>query len=496
MDTMMWKRHARNATLSGIALVLTNLIAPAMAQVGSSAVSPSATTQPSLRTQIETGKHAEPKEPSATQPTTQPSWIDRAGRWADKVKNPVPWFKWGHDYRLRWEYLHDAFTHNPRTPDSDWSWQRSRPRVWFTLTPVPEVEFNVRFAWESRHFCLPRSRDSFECQQGVFDIMNVKVKPPGTPATFTIGRQEIIFGDGWLVLDGTPLDGSATLYFDAARMTLDLKDIKTTVDAIAIGQTARTNHWLPPINDVGFVYTEQNEIGAIAYVSNKSIDKTTLDGYFIYRNEDKVLVNGDNADIYTFGGRALRDWTTHIQTRVESAGQFGHKNGQALCASGLNSRATYFFRDAWNDQLRLSYEFLSGDDPATKSTNEAFDPLWGRWPQWSEMFGYTLVTETRAFQMTNLQRLSFGGQTEPTKKLTIAGDYHLLWANENTYAGRAGFSDDGLFRGQLLTGIIRYKFNRFLTGHIIGEYMWTGDYYARNARADMAYFRMELFYTF
>lgn len=493
---MIQHQCARHRALSGITLLLAALAAPVAAQVESSKILPPGNARPTLREQIETGKYATPKQVPTSQPTSRPSLEEKLSQWADKVKHPVPWFSWGHDYRLRWEYLHDAFTHNPHTPDSDWNWQRSRPRVWFTLTPCPDLEFNVRFAWESRHFCLPHSKDNWEYQQGVFDIMNVKFKPPGTPATFTLGRQEIMLGDGWLVLDGTPLDGSATLYFDAARMNLDLKDIKTTVDAIAIGQTARTNHWLPPINDVGFAYTEQNEIGAIAWVENKSIDKTTLDGYFIYKNEDKVLVNGDNADIYTFGGRAVRDWTTHIQSRVESAGQFGHKNGQSLCAAGLNSRQTYFFRDKWNDQLRLHYEFLSGDKPGTKSTNEAFDSLWGRWPQWSEMYGYTMVTETRAFQITNLHRLAFGGQTEPTKKLTMAGDYQLLWADENTYGGRKGYSDNGLFRGQLLTGIIKYKFSRFLTGHFIGEYLWPGDYYTKPYRAPMAYFRFELFYTF
>ncbi len=41
----------------------------------------------------------------------------------------------------------------------------------------------------------------------------------GMPLTATVGRQDIIEGVGWLVMDGTPLDGSRTVYFDAARFT-------------------------------------------------------------------------------------------------------------------------------------------------------------------------------------------------------------------------------------------------------------------------------------
>ncbi|HQA45687.1 MAG: alginate export family protein [Phycisphaerae bacterium] len=454
---------------------------------GNAAPTPTSSTQMPLEDSGPSEQVA--TRPAETPPTTQPSWVDR-------LKQPIPQFKWGADYRFRWEYLDNAFTLDRHTPDDEWSFLRLRPRVWSTITPTPGFDINSRFIWESRQWFNPEEREGWDCQNGLFDILNAKVKIPDTPVTMTLGRQEIILGDGWLVLDGTPLDGSTTLYFDAARFTFDLKDIKTTADVIYIQQWSDTDKWLPPINDRDLAVTEQNEIGAILYVSNKSIDRTTIDGYFIYKGDEDVLPNGDDGDIYTFGGRFVRDWTDHITTRSEGAFQFGERNRRDVCAFGTTNRATYFFRDPLKNQLRLNYEFLSGDNPGSKGQDEAFEPLWGRWPQWSELLVYTMATETRVGEMTNLHRIGFGWQAEPTDKLTLAADYHLLFADENTFRDRPGFSKRERFRGQLLTGIIRYKFNRFLSGHIIGEYFWPGDYYAAPRDDPAAYLRMELMFTF
>ena len=50
-------------------------------------------------------------------------------------------------------------------------------------------------------------------------------------------------------------------------------------------------------------------------------------------------------------------------------------------------------------------------------------------------------------------------------------------------------------RGDLLIGKVSYKFNKYLTGKLLGEYFWPGDYYPENS--DEAYFaRWELMLKF
>ena len=95
--------------------------------------------------------------------------------------------------------------------------------------------------------------------------------------------------------------------------------------------------------------------------------------------------------------------------------------------------------------MHCGYEYLSGDDPST-DTNEAFDPLWARWPQWSENYVYTYAMETRIAETTNLHRVYGGWEFNPTKKTEICTFYNLLFADENTRKDSPtliNFSDSG-----------------------------------------------------
>ncbi len=93
-----------------------------------------------------------------------------------------------------------------------------------------------------------------------------------------------------------------------------------------------------------------------------------------------------------------------------------------------------------DNQLRVSFEYLSGDEPGTKGMNEGWVPLWGRWPQWSELYVYTVAFtgEQRIAEITDLERLAFGWSVKPTDKLTFAADYHLLFAPDERQGRHAG----------------------------------------------------------
>ena len=86
-----------------------------------------------------------------------------------------------------------------------------------------------------------------------------------------------------------------------------------------------------------------------------------------------------------------------------------------LSAYGGTGRVTYAFNDQWNNKLNFDAEYLSGDDPDT-NTNEGFDPLWGRWPQWSELYVYTWVKESRIAEQTNLTRFGPSWEANPPRR--------------------------------------------------------------------------------
>jgi hypothetical protein len=442
------------------------------------AQTPSAKTPAEVQSEVPPAQ--KPQEPAKAPPP-------------DNLKNPWPWLTLGADFRFRWEYQFDVFTLNDQVPEHEYSYQRFRARIWAKIHPLKQLDFNVRLTTEPRTYLKPDRLKGWVQNDLVFDNLNVVWRDVARlPITLTVGRQDIMLGNGWLILEGTPLDGSRTTFFDAARLTYALKSTKTTVDLIGISQSAFPDRWVSPLNYHQSPLVEQNENGAIAYVTNKSLPKTQIDGYFIYRHDTKVLPSGDNGDIYAFGARVEGNISNHWMYRSEFAPELGNMNSQKLSAFGTNNRVSYFWKDRINHNVRVGYEYLSGDNSNTPGTNEGFAPLYGRWPQWSELLLYNFATETRVGYWTNLQRIDFGWSSNPTNKMELSADYMPLFANGNPLGSKPGFSQDGRFRGQLATALMRYRFNGHLSGHFLGELFLPGDYYSAQRQDPATFLRLEL----
>ena len=472
---------------------------------------------------------------------------------AKQMKNPTGWFNWGGDFRVRNEYFNSALslTTDPHlsplfAPVHEQEYLRYRGRVWASLMPIDTLSFNVRLAAEPREFIRPATMDTFyqstgmQWRYGIFDNLNVQWKKPlDLPATLTVGRQDIFLGDGWLVGDGTPEDGSFTYFLDSARLTYDLKDQHTTIDAIGIIQYARPDAWLPTIgasgtvpgDPEGLLLTDQNEKGATLWIANKSLPEANLDGYFIYKHDTRLnsppaASFGDNADIYTLGGRVSGLLDDHWKYSVEGAYQFGEKQDPELNQGGsnpllaasaqttgfrdikafaVNNKLNYLFKDPWNNQLAFSYEFISGDNSRT-GNDEMFDVLWGRWPRWSEMYNiYSYVPESRVGQTANLHRFGPTWSVTPIKDLDFSLSYYALLADQNAPtralnqafglpAADTPFTNNGNFRGHYFQAILKYKFTKNISGHLWSEFLLPGDYYVSRGMVD--FLRAEMMFTF
>ncbi|MCF7990448.1 MAG: alginate export family protein [Thiohalocapsa sp.] len=428
-------------------------------------------------------------------------------------------FDRGADLRLRQIFIGNVGL-NDDSAIADRTFQRYRGRVWGSYAPSPHFSAAARLMWEGRHYDQPDADDypipGFETWYSggvLLDQLAVEFKGPAAlPVALKLGRQDLIFGNGWLVLDGTPLDGSRTIYFDAARATYDATAIGTRFDLVYIDQSADTGRFPQPLNGEVEDQTEQHETGVIAYASNTSLlEDATLDGYFIYKHDrpnptpGNIRINngapfpspGDSGDIYAAGLRADAKPTPNWSVRAEAVYQWGTRNDRDLDALGFNGRLTYAFNDPLQNRLHLDYEYLSGDDPGS-SADQAFDPLWGRWPQWSELMIYQWPLETRVGEATNLQRLNVGWLAQVHPKALLTLDYHALFANEEstrTPAQLANLSGDGHFRGHLLTAWLKAKLNEHVSGHLVAEYLDPGDYYADNRRDDSYFVRAELTLT-
>jgi hypothetical protein len=155
--------------------------------------------------------------------------------------------------------------------------------------------------------------EHFNADEALFDWFNVQFRNlAGQPLTATVGRQDIMFGVGWLVLDGSPLDGSRTIgAFDAARFTYEWAEASTKVDMIYANNSPESDRWLKPINDQERGLMESKEQAGILYLTNTSLLRPMqLEGFFIYKQDkplDHVLSNypyiwSQRGETYTFGG--------------------------------------------------------------------------------------------------------------------------------------------------------------------------------------------------
>ena len=482
---------------------------------------------------------AQTTQPSATASAPPPPALSSTEQAIKDIKNPASWMTWGADLRLRNEYFYDLITLNPRANLNEQDYFRFRGRVWTSLMPLDDVSLNTRLATEPREWMNPagytvyKGRTGFDATSGVFDNLNAKWKDiGGLPLTATVGRQDIFLGDGWLVGDGTPYDGSWTYFLDSARLAYELKDQQTVIEAIGIVQSARDADWLPVLNSGQNRYlTEQNEKGAILQIANTTMKAANLTGYFIYKHDDAVNMpladaqsfHPDNADIYTVGGRVNGMLTDNLKYWVEGAYQMGRKAypiygtswnpsyiqaqpGQYrdISAFGANSKLSYMFKDKLNNQFTMSFEFLSGDDPGS-SHDEMFDVLWGRWPRWSETGLYMYPAETRVGQEANLIRFGPTWTLNPLKDLEFSASYYALFSQTDvptlgatqspaTPASARLFTDTGNFRGHFAQAVLKYKFSPHMTGHLWSELLFPGDYYVN--RTMMSFLRAEVMFTF
>ena len=269
----------------------------------------------------------------------------------NKTKNPIPdVLSWGADFRLRWEYFNNNSL-DKHGANHENSYMRYRPRWWVKVTPIKDLEFNLKLTWEGRSWCENELIEGWDQDrdQVLFDQL-VREIQEGVRVAADDHRRPA--GPIMWAMAGSPATARRwtapeRFFVDGVRFEYDSEDIKTNIDVMYFEADAQWDHWFPRIanKQVPALATEQDEQGVMVYVTNKSLGKTQIDGYFFYKhNEHEMLPlkgsgarrrSGDDADIYTFGTRVAGEITSNWKYRGDIAGQFGHREGQAICASWL-----------------------------------------------------------------------------------------------------------------------------------------------------------------
>jgi len=435
-------------------------------------------------------------------------------------------FDYGAAFRLRQEVWHDAFDLDTlTTPPAPASITKDRNFFRFKTSLWGNMDFDKRFAlytritneakWYINDFIpIPRSDKQYESNldedELFFDNLRADAKNIfGLPVDIRIGRQDFIFthGEGFLIMDGTPGDGSRSFFFNAVKANIRFNE-KNNLDLIYITDPM-TDIYLPVLHSARPPYGKvrlntSNEQGFVAYGRSKLADTFSLEPYYMYKRE-KAFGANPNLNLHTIGARAVftpSGW----KLRGEFAYQFGEYSG-GRDRSGYGG---YFFFGRKYEQVKTKPEFdigviyLSGDkNPAQNGVNdkhEGWDPLFSRWPMWSELFVFTLVPETAKdcatpAYWTNLIMLRTNVKLNFTPKTNLNLWYNYLWAAEKTNFTTGPFapmfSNDGKGRGHLPQIQLSHAFTKQVDGYLLYEYFFPGNFYSDKAR-DAYFFRWQL----
>jgi len=398
---------------------------------------------------------------------------------------------YGAYFRFRqetWDNVFD-FDHSDYKDDNFF---RLKTSLWTKLDYDKKYIFFLKLTNEARYY-MNSHKGNFGLDEDELVIDNLYVEAKdvlGLPVDVKIGRQDFLFthGEGFVIMDGTPMDGSRTFYFNAAKV--NVKVSKTLNFDLIYITDPQTDTYLPSLHGgEKKIVNISDEEGYVLYVRSKPVKGLTFEPYYIFKNEDTP----DALDINTLGAHVVYKYKTWIL-----GGEYAHQWGDYDSGKDRTGNGGYVYVKRkypaikYKPGFELRYVYLSGDDPNTTDKVEAWDPVFSRWPWLSELFILTLAPETGIpAYWTNLQIYRAAVALELGKKTRLALAYNKLLANENI-PGHPLYNPDGDNRGDLFQGKVSYKFNKHIDAYLIVEHMRPGSFYKFNDGATFVRWQVQI----
>ncbi len=443
-----------------------------------------------------------------------------------------PTFESGGDLRLRQEY-YDRIPVRLDPPGEARGglnhYLRVRGRAWGRWRPADDLAFTLRVTEEFRVVRDPKTsrgiRNAWRWpDEAVVDQLYMEARAlGGGPFDLKLGRQDLSYGAGRVIREGTPEDGSRTLFMDAVVLTWKATPA-TSVDAIGL--------YNRPENELGFNlenrdltgltggYNNMTESGGGLYARSQAIETCGVEAYYLFKHQSswtqaaRVLEDGTLAsptrpgqtldvprrklvnpelDLHTVGFRLLPKFDDTWDGALEIALQTGESGGRDMRGWMLDAAGNRRWAASWKPVVTAGCYLLSGDDPGT-AEDESWTPPWARNPQSSELLALGFESDG-VNRWTNLSMPHLDVSCAPREWLTITLTAARVGALEAD--GASGGRDRGLF----LAGKAEFRLARNLwrsgdklSGHLWLEWLEPGDYYRRDESAVFA--RWELLYAF
>ena len=438
---------------------------------------------------------------------------------ASKPAPPPLALNFGFDTRVREVTLHNLLDLDSDTDlgaASDAHFFRVRHRIWAEAQHRSGVRLYSRFTTEWRKYITP-----WTCvadPEIVLDNLYLDVpRIPGTPLSLRIGRQDLIRGEGFILLEGGPNDGSRTIYQNAILLGADGQKLglgATRLEAFAIRNLIRDELVLGSDTEMGLSNEDETAFG---FYAKHTAPRWSPELYCIYKRAEYVHIRKNNTtedlipsgpndvSYHTVGSRVTATLPYDVKLGAEGAYQMGTFEDPLTAADAGDHKAYGMY--GWLERmvifpfkptLRIGALLLSGDDPDTDEA-EAWRPVFSRWPKWSELYIYTLARERgRVAYWSNLTSVNVQVGVTILAKTKLTYAYHKLEAPYNPWPEeppefKKEFMGRGTRRGTLHIWKLTAKMGPRLAGHFLVERFNPGNFYAEDL--DDAYFlRWEVMY--
>lgn len=389
----------------------------------------------------------------------------------------------GVEQRVRNENWNNLFDYSGQRDDQR-NQIRYRTRGWAQLT-LGTVEFNVGLNSETNQ----KIGFNNAVDEAVFDALNINIHKLFVKGlSLKVGRQDLIRGEGLILLEGTSGDGSRSTYFNAVDLAYAFG--KSKIEAIGI-LDPRQDRFLPRINDQHKYLQDWDEQALGLYYTGKPLANTSVEAYFFHKKE--VHDHLSPADPQFQPDRRIETAGTRVSQRLdqrwtvvaECAGQWGVQHP----ATPIRAWAAYAHIKRESNAkgkpyVLAGYYALSGNDPARPGEVRGWDPLFARWPKWGDLELYSAVPENGVGYATNQTRWQLESGFSPASRLKWSFTYYKVGAFYPFGRNPAVFGT-GTDRGNNLQTRLDFKVNDHLRGHIDYETLLPGDFYAHS---DAAYF--------
>ena len=399
----------------------------------------------------------------------------------------------GVEERVRSENWNNLRDYSDASDDATRQW-RFRTRLWGRFELGSRADLSLVLNSESRKVADPETR--FRWDEWIVEGLSLGFRF-GPRWSVTAGRQDLMRGEGFVLMDGGPLDGSRTSYFNA----IDVKGRlgRTTVEMIGISNP-REDEYLPVGNDRDRLLVEWDEKAVGAYVTDETWPGTTLEGYLFRKTEaddprpaDDPQRQPDRA-LGIAGARVVRK----LGRGFSVAAEFAHERGTEDPDVPIRAFGGYaFLRKTFEDDparttLAFGWTGLSGDDPET-GTLEGWDPPFSRWPKWSELYIYSQLSEKGIAYWTNLGMWQAEARISPAKPLAMRLTWYRLSAF-HPFPGDPAVFGSGKRRGDMMQVRGDVTLPAGFRGHVLLERLAPGSYHAGASTA--WFFRVEAIWTY